>query len=72
MKKVTVWWSEIMHFRGNLEVPDGLNKEEEYDWVCNNLPFDVAQDCDSEIETDSIEIECELSPKELDGCDFTH
>jgi len=45
MKTVTVWSSEIIHFRGNLEVPDGLNKEEEYDWVCNNLPFDVAQDC---------------------------
>ena len=48
-----------MHFRGNLEVPDGLNKEEEYDWVRTNLPFDVAEDMGSEVVTGTIEIECE-------------
>jgi|TARA_Y100000310_G_scaffold321573_1_gene379416 hypothetical protein len=57
MKKVRVYWSEVMHLKGDLEVPDGLTKEEEYDWVCANLPFDVAKDIGSEIEADSIEIE---------------
>ena len=65
MKKITVYWTEVMHFKGDLEVPDGLDKEEEYscggeaeyDWVSNNLPFDVAKDIGSEIEWDSIEIE---------------
>lgn len=57
MKKVRVYWTEVMHFKGDLEVPDGLDKEAEYDWVSNNLPFDVAKDIGSEIEWDSIEIE---------------
>ena len=57
MKKVRVYWTEVMHFKGDLVVPDGLNKEEEYEWVSNNLPFDVAKDIGSEIEWDSIEIE---------------
>jgi len=57
MKKVTVYWSETMHFMGELDVPDGLDKEEEYDWVSTNLPFDVAQDIDSELEEGSIVIQ---------------
>ena len=34
--KVQVYWSEITHYTGEIEIPDNLSKEEELNWVRNN------------------------------------
>ena len=70
MQTVMVYWNEVTRYKAEVEVDDGLNEEQTKMAIYSNMPYDVAQDIDSDII--DIEIECELYPKELDGCDFTH
>lgn len=54
-KTVTVYWSEIIHMRNTIEVPEDWTEED----ILNDpdgIMFNGAKDYDSEIETDSIEI----------------
>lgn len=55
MKKVRVLWSEVTYYLGDIEIPEGLTKEEETDYVENNLPFDIAKEVQSDIEWSSVE-----------------
>ena len=48
-KQVTVYWSHLNHFKGTLEIPEGLSEEEEYKYVCDNIPYDTSASLDGGI-----------------------
>ena len=54
--KVQVYWSEIIHYAGELEIPfDDLESKEAQEYIEKNLPYDVAKDVGAEIEYNSID-----------------
>jgi hypothetical protein len=54
--KVQVYWSEITHYTGELEIPyDDLESCEAQEYIEKNLPYDIAKDVGSEIEYNSID-----------------
>ena len=54
--KVQVYWSEIIHYAGELEIPfDDLDSKEAQEYIEKNLPYDVAKDVGAEIEYNSID-----------------
>ena len=54
--KVQVYWSEITHYCGEVEIPfDDLESKEAQEYIENNLPYDVAKDVGAEIEYNSID-----------------
>ena len=54
--KVQVYWSEITHYAGELEIPfDDLESKEAQDYIENNLPYDTAKDVGSELEYNSVD-----------------
>ncbi len=54
--KVQVYWSEIIHYAGELEIPfDDLDSKEAHDYIEKNLPFDTAKDVGSELEYNSVD-----------------
>ena len=54
--KVQVYWSEITHYAGEVEIPyDDLDSKEAQDYIEKNLPHDRAKDVGFEIEYNSID-----------------
>ena len=54
--KVQVYWSEITHYTGELEIPfDELESKEAQDYIEKNLPYHIAKDLGYEIEYNSID-----------------
>jgi len=54
--KVQVYWSEIIHRTGVIEIPfDDLDSKEAQDYIENNLPYDTAKDVGSELEYNSVD-----------------
>ena len=54
--KVQVYWSEITHYTGELEIPfDDLESNESRDYIEQNLPHDIAKECEFELEYDSVD-----------------
>ena len=54
--KVQVYWSEIIHYAGELEIPfDDLDSKEAQEYIEKNLPYDVAKDVGAEIEYNSVD-----------------
>ena len=54
--KVQVYWSEITHYTGYLEIPfDDLESNEAHEYIEQNLPHDRAEECGFELEYDSVD-----------------
>ena len=54
--KVQVYWSEITHYTGEVEIPfEDLDSYEAQDYIEKNLPYDIAKEVGSEIEYNSID-----------------
>ena len=54
--KVQVYWSEITHYTGEIEIPfDDLESCEAQEYIEKNLPYDIAKEVGSEIEYNSID-----------------
>ena len=54
--KVQVYWSEITHYTGELEIPfDDLDTDEAREYIEKNLPKWHARDVGFEIEHDSVD-----------------
>ena len=54
--KVQVYWSEITHYAGELEIPfDDLDSNEAQDYIEQNLPHDTAKDVGCEVEYNSVD-----------------
>ena len=54
--KVQVYWSEIIHYTGCIEIPfDDLDTNEAHEYIEKNLPFDSAKEVGSELEYDSVD-----------------
>lgn len=54
--KVQVYWSEITHYTGEIEIPfEDLDTKEAQEYIENNLPHDTAKGCGFEIEYDSVD-----------------
>ena len=54
--KVQVYWSEITHYTGEVEIPyDDLDSPVAQTYIESNLPYDTAKDVGSEIEYNSID-----------------
>ena len=54
--KVQVYWSEILHYTGYIEIPfDDLESKEAQDYIEKNLPFDTAKEIGSEFEYNSVD-----------------
>ena len=54
--KVQVYWSEISHRTGIIEIPfDDLESCEAQEYIEKNLPYDIAKEVGSEIEYNSID-----------------
>lgn len=56
MAKKTIFWTETHYYEAKIDIPDGLDPDEELDWVVNNTgewskgwhdPYDVTTDWDS-------------------------
>ncbi len=54
--KVQVYWSEITHYTGEIEIPfDDLESCEAQEYIEKNLPYDIAKEVGQEIEYNSID-----------------
>jgi hypothetical protein len=54
--KVQVYWSEITHYTGEIEIPfEDLDTKEAQEYIEQNLPHDRAKDVGFEIEHDSVD-----------------
>jgi hypothetical protein len=54
--KVQVYWSDIIHYTGELEIPfDDLESREAQEYVETNLPWDIAKQVGQEIEYNSVD-----------------
>ena len=54
--KVQVYWSEITHYTGEVEIPfDDLESKEAQEYIDKNLPHDTAKDVGFEIEYNSVD-----------------
>jgi hypothetical protein len=54
--KVQVYWSEITHYTGELEIPfEDLDTKEAHEYIEKNLPHDIAKECGFELEYDSVD-----------------
>ena len=54
--KVQVYWSEITHYTGEIEIPfEDLDTKEAHEYIEQNLPFGRAKECGFEIEHDSVD-----------------
>jgi len=54
--KVQVYWSEITHYTGEIEIPfEDLDTKEAQEYIEQNLPHDRAKDVGFEIELDSVD-----------------
>jgi hypothetical protein len=56
MKKVIICWTEFHNYEAEIEIPEGLTKEEEIDWITLNTdewdadrrePYEINTDWDS-------------------------
>ena len=55
--KVQVYWSDIIHYTGELEIPfDDLESKEAQEYVETNLPWDIAKQVGQEIEYNSVDV----------------
>ena len=55
--KVQVYWSEITHYSGELEIPfDDLESKEAQEYIDKNLPYDTSYAVYSEIERNSVDV----------------
>ena len=55
-RSVEVYWSEIIHYSGELEIPfDDLDSREAHEYIEKNLPFDIAKPVGSELEYNSVD-----------------
>ena len=54
--KVQVYWSEITHYTGEIEIPfEDLESNEAQDYIERNLPYDTAKDVGCEVEYNSVD-----------------
>ena len=54
--KVQVYWSEITHYTGEVEIPfDDLESCEAQEYIETNLPWDIAKEVGFELEYDSVD-----------------
>lgn len=54
--KVQVYWSEITHYTGELEIPfDDLDTKEAHEFIEKHLPWTNSQVAGTEIEHDSVD-----------------
>ena len=54
--KVQVYWSEITHYTGCIEIPfDDLDTNEAQEYIEKNLPHDIAKEVGFELEYDSVD-----------------
>ena len=54
--KVQVYWSDIIHYTGEREIPfDALESREAQEYIETNLPWDIAQQVGQEIEYNSVD-----------------
>ena len=54
--KVQVYWSEITHYTGEIEIPfEDLDTKEAHEYIEQNLPHDIAKECGFELEYDSVD-----------------
>ena len=56
--KVQVYWSEITHYTGEVEIDfDDFDSQECQEYICEmDLPYDTAQEVGSEIERNSVDV----------------
>ena len=56
--KVQVYWSEITHYTGEVEIPfDDFDSEECQAYICEmSLPYDIAKEVGTEIERNSVDV----------------
>ena len=54
--KVQVYWSEITHYTGQIDIPfDDLESKEAHEYIEKNLPWNNCQPAGQEIEYDSVD-----------------
>ena len=54
--KVQVYWSDITHYTGEIEIPfDDLESCEAQEYIETNLPWDIAKQVGQEIEYNSVD-----------------